>query len=101
MRITVKPYIHPDAVFENARIGRNVHVIADAEVRNATLERTVVFPGAKISNSTIHRSIIDEHAHVAGIELGDVLVDAYAQLVTEVKSAERDGGLPGTVDSRR
>ena len=71
-----------DAIVENVDIGANVHVMAGAEVRNARLERAVVFPGATVEDAAVDDTIVDEHATVVGTDLTDSLVGGYSRLVT-------------------
>ncbi len=66
--------IHPDATVENADIGESVHVMADAEITDSTLERTVVFPGAEIENCTLADSIIGEGVDYEGYNARNTLV---------------------------
>ncbi|MFB6161526.1 MAG: NDP-sugar synthase [Haloferacaceae archaeon] len=68
------------ATVADARLGPNVHVMADAEVRNANLERAVVFPGATVVDADLSGSIVDEHACVAGTDLADALVGGYSRV---------------------
>ena len=88
-------------VGKRVRIDRNGHVLAGAEVRDATLERTAVFPGATIRDSTIHRSLVDEHAHVTGIDHGDARLGAYSHLVNEVDGASGDRSQIIPADAHR
>ena len=68
------------AVVENADLGKNVHVMADAEVRNSSLTDTVVFGNTSIVASDIRRSIIDENTKVENFDLAGALVGANSRL---------------------
>ena len=73
-------FVHEDATVEDADLGANVHVMADAEVAGSELERTVVFGDATIRDSDLTGTIVDEHTRVDGMELSESLVGAYSQL---------------------
>jgi glucose-1-phosphate thymidylyltransferase len=72
--------IDPDATVTNSELGENVLILGDAEVTDASLEETVVFPGVEIDGATIEGSIVDEEAVVDGVDLTGSLVGAYTQL---------------------
>ena len=72
--------VHPDATVEDADVSPNSHVMAGAEVRNATVERSVVFPEATVEDSRVSDSVVDEHATVRGTDLDDSLVGGYSRL---------------------
>ncbi len=66
--------IHPEATVEDSQLGESVHVMADAEVTDATLERTVVFPGATIDDCDLDDSIIGESVDLEGYNAKNALV---------------------------
>ncbi len=68
------------ATIEHATIGENVHVMDGATVRDATLDRTVVFPEAEISDSELRNSLVDERAHLANVDADGSLVGAYSEI---------------------
>ncbi len=68
------------ATVENTDVGENVHVMADATVREATLDRSLVFPGATVVDSTVQDSIVDSEAVVRALDLSDALVGAYSRI---------------------
>lgn len=68
------------ATVENCDIGANVHVMADATVRDTTLSGSLVFPGATVENATLRDSIVDRDALVNGLDLSGALVGAHTQL---------------------
>jgi glucose-1-phosphate thymidylyltransferase len=68
------------ATVENADLGTNVHVMANAEVRDSSLTDTVVFKNSTIVDSDIRRSIIDENTRVENFDLAGALVGAHSRL---------------------
>ena len=75
-----KTVVADSATVEDAKLGTNVHVMAGARVSNATLEGSLVFPGATIEATTLRDSVVDEEALVRGLDLTGALVGAYSQL---------------------
>ncbi|QLG62929.1 sugar phosphate nucleotidyltransferase [Halorarum salinum] len=73
-------FVHPDATVENSTLGRNVHVMAGAEVVDSSLDESVVFDGATIRDADIRRSIIDEDTTVSGLDLAGALIGAHSTL---------------------
>lgn len=73
-------YVHPDATVRNTTLGRNVYVMAGAEVVDSSLDESVVFRNATISNADIRRSIIDEETSVTGLDLAGALIGAHSHL---------------------
>jgi len=72
--------IADDATVTDSHIGDTVHVMSGAEVTNATLERTVVFPNATITDSDVTNSLVDEHAVLEDVELAGSLIGAYTAI---------------------
>jgi len=68
------------ATMTNSDLGENVHVMADAEIRDSTLRSSVVFPGATVESCDLRESIIDEGSHVENLNLASALVGAHTQL---------------------
>jgi glucose-1-phosphate thymidylyltransferase len=68
------------ATVTNATVGENVHVMADATVRDADLERSLVFPGATVEDATLRDSIIDSEAVVRDLDLSGALIGAHTQI---------------------
>ena len=73
-------FVHEGATIRDSDLGANVHVMADAEVIDSELERTVVFGDATIRDSELTGTIVDEHTRVDGLDLSESLVGAYSQL---------------------
>lgn len=76
-------YIANDAVLKNTDLGINAHVLSGAELRDTTIEHSVVFGDARVKDSYINRSLIDRHASVESVELDGALIGEYTQLRTE------------------
>lgn len=74
-------YVHESATVKDCTLGDNVHVMADAEIVDSTLERTVVFRDATIRNCDIRGSIIDEATRIEGLDLADALIGAHSRLL--------------------
>jgi glucose-1-phosphate thymidylyltransferase len=72
--------VAPSATVEDATLGENVHVMAGATVRDAKLERSIVFPNATVENATVENSLVDEEAHVDGLDLHRSLVGAHSTI---------------------
>jgi glucose-1-phosphate thymidylyltransferase len=72
-----------DASVENADLGPNVHLLGGATVRNASLERAVVFDGATVEGGTVRDSLVDEQSRVSGIDLSGALVGAYSRVTDD------------------
>jgi len=71
------------ATVEGSAVGANVHVMADATVRNADLERSVVFPGATVADGRVEDSLVDSEADVRGLDLAGALVGSYTKIHRE------------------
>ncbi|AEH39364.1 sugar phosphate nucleotidyltransferase [Halopiger xanaduensis] len=65
---------------KNATIGSDVHVMANATLVGAEIERAVVFPDVTLEGTTVHDSIIDEGATLGGIGLHEAMVGAYSRI---------------------
>ena len=68
------------ATVENTTLGANVHVMEGATVRDATLERAVVFPDATVEGATLRNSLVDHDSLVRGIDSTGALVGAHSRL---------------------
>ncbi len=68
------------ATVDNVALGANVHVMDGATVRNATLERAVVFPNATIEDATLRESLVDHDALVRGLDSTGALIGAHSRL---------------------
>jgi Nucleoside-diphosphate-sugar pyrophosphorylase involved in lipopolysaccharide biosynthesis/translation initiation factor 2B, gamma/epsilon subunits (eIF-2Bgamma/eIF-2Bepsilon) len=68
------------ATVENTTLGANVHMMDGATVRDATLERAVVFPDATVEDATLRSSLVDHDALVRGIDSTGALIGAHSRL---------------------
>lgn len=76
-------YVADGAVLEDAELGTNALILADAQLRNTTVEHSVVFENATIEDSEIDHSLIDREAHVRSARLDGALVGEHTRLDTE------------------
>ena len=72
--------VDESATLENTTIGRNVHVMADAELGDTTLDSAVIFPNVTLRNAEIRRSIIDENTHLEDLNLAGALIGAHTHI---------------------
>jgi glucose-1-phosphate thymidylyltransferase len=71
------------ATVEDSTVGANVHVMEGATVRDAHLERSVVFPGAAVADGRVEDSLVDSEADIRGLDLAGALVGSYTQIHQE------------------
>lgn len=71
-------YVADSATVTDTDIGPGVQVLAGADVDNAELEHTVVFPEANVTDSDLSSTIIDEHATVIGQSLVESKIGGYS-----------------------
>ena len=71
------------ATVENSTVGANSHVMAGATVRNADIERSVVFPGATVVDGTVRDSLVDSEADLRGLDLSGALVGSHTRIHRE------------------
>ena len=76
-------YVSDEATVENTELGENVHVMADAEVTDSSLDASVVFRGATIRDADIRKSIIDEDTRVENLDLSGALIGAHSRLTKD------------------
>jgi glucose-1-phosphate thymidylyltransferase len=72
--------IAESATVERSTIGENVHVMAGAEIIDATLDRSLVFEDAVVDGCEIHDTIIDEDTRIENIDLAGALIGAHTRL---------------------
>jgi len=72
--------VDPGATVTDSDLGENVLVLENAEVTDASLDRTVVFPDATVSDARLEDTIVDEHATIDGVDLSESLIGAYTDL---------------------
>ena len=68
------------ATVEDTAVGANVHIMEGATVKNADLERSVVFPGATVADGSVESSLVDSEADIRGVDLSGALVGSYTQI---------------------
>ena len=68
------------AVVENTDLGENVHVMADAELRDANVTDSVIFPDATVHDCDVRNSIIDEQTHLENIDFAGALIGAHTHI---------------------
>jgi glucose-1-phosphate thymidylyltransferase len=72
--------VEDTATVEDTGFGENVHVMADATVRNADLDNSLVFPGATVEASTVRESIVDAEATVRDLDLSGALIGSHSRI---------------------
>ena len=72
--------IAESATVERSTIGENVHVMAGAEIVDATLDRSLVFENAVVDGCEIHDTIIDEETRIENVDLAGALIGAHTRL---------------------
>jgi len=73
-------FVAEGAAVENTVLGENVHVMADAEVVDSSLDRAVVFPDATLYECDVRDSIIDEDTRLENIDFSGALVGAHTHI---------------------
>ncbi|MGB9963807.1 sugar phosphate nucleotidyltransferase [Halobacterium sp. CBA1126] len=72
--------VSDDATVENTTIGENVHVMGDAELRNSSVDNSVIFPDATLRDCDVRDSIIDEKTHLENIDFAGALIGAHTKI---------------------
>jgi glucose-1-phosphate thymidylyltransferase len=72
-----------DATIENADLGENVHVMADAHVTNSELSNSIVFPETRIEGCTVRDSIVDTGTHIEDLDLAGALIGAHTEITND------------------
>ncbi|RQG97186.1 sugar phosphate nucleotidyltransferase [Natrarchaeobius chitinivorans] len=68
------------ATVEGTTMGENVHVMSGAEVTDAYLTESIVFPNATIDDCEVRSSIIDRDTDLDGLQFNGALVGAHTQI---------------------
>ncbi|MFB6267732.1 MAG: sugar phosphate nucleotidyltransferase [Halodesulfurarchaeum sp.] len=68
------------ASLENTTLGENVHVMEGAELRDCSIDASVVFPGATLHACDIRESIIDEQTYLENIDFSGALIGAHTTI---------------------
>ena len=71
------------ATVEDSEVGSNVHVMADAEVRESVVDGSLVFPAATVEDCEVRESIIDRETHVSNLDLNGALIGAHSHIANE------------------
>jgi glucose-1-phosphate thymidylyltransferase len=69
-----------DARVEDSDLGANVHVMANATVKDSVVDGSLVFPKATVEGCEVHDSIIDRETHVANLDLAGALIGAHTHI---------------------
>ncbi|GGL63217.1 sugar phosphate nucleotidyltransferase [Halocalculus aciditolerans] len=72
--------VDDDAVVENTTLGDNVHVMGGAEVRNSSLDNSLVFPDATVLDCDVRESIIDEKTRIENVDFSGALIGAHTTI---------------------
>ncbi|MFB6087355.1 MAG: sugar phosphate nucleotidyltransferase [Haloarculaceae archaeon] len=72
--------IADSATVEDSNLGRNVHVLAGAEVIDSHLDASVVFPESIVEDCDVRDSIIDRETHVENLDLAGALIGAHTHI---------------------
>ena len=72
--------VDDDATVENAELGDVVHVMAGAEVTDATLDRSVVFQNATVTDTELRTTIVDQEATLEGVDLAGSLIGEHTSI---------------------
>ncbi|SFB76069.1 glucose-1-phosphate thymidylyltransferase [Halobiforma haloterrestris] len=68
------------ATVRGSTVGDDVHVMADATLVDADVERSVIFPGADLESTSVRDSIVDEGARISGFDLERALIGAHTRI---------------------
>jgi glucose-1-phosphate thymidylyltransferase len=72
-----------DATVKDTEVGKNVHVLSDAEVVDSSVEHSVIFPGATLTDCDVRHSVIDRDTRLEGLDLSEALVGAHTLIPDE------------------
>ncbi len=72
--------ISDDATVENTTIGENVHVMGDADLRNSSVDNSIIFPNATLRDCDVRDSIIDEQTRLENIDFAGALIGAHTTI---------------------
>ncbi|MEY7849612.1 sugar phosphate nucleotidyltransferase [Natrarchaeobius sp. A-rgal3] len=74
-------HVAETASVERTTLGENVHVMDGAEVTDAHLSNSIVFPNATIRDCEVRSSIIDRDTALDGLQFNGALVGAHTRIV--------------------
>ncbi|MFP8954772.1 sugar phosphate nucleotidyltransferase [Natrialbaceae archaeon A-arb3/5] len=69
------------ATVDGSTLGENVHVMDGAEVVDAHLSESIVFPNATLRDCEVRSSIIDRDTAIDGLQLSGAQIGAHTQIV--------------------
>ncbi|MFB6121188.1 MAG: sugar phosphate nucleotidyltransferase [Halobacteriaceae archaeon] len=72
--------VDDDATLDNTTVGDNVHVMDGAELRNSSVDHSVVFPEATVRDCDVRDSIVDEDTHLENIDFSGAVVGAHTHI---------------------
>jgi len=72
--------VSDDAVVENTTVGENVHVMPGAELRDSSVDNSVIFPDATLHDCDVRDSIIDEQTRLEDIDFAGALIGAHTTI---------------------
>ncbi len=72
--------VSPSASTNGCEIGENVHVMANVDLSDVTIEDTIVFPDARLEHVDLSESVVDEHVSIEDAVLENALVGPYTRL---------------------
>ena len=73
-------YVAEGADVVDSELGRNVHVMDDAEVIDSNVDQSIVFSEATLEDCDIRSSIIDRDTDLNGLNLQGALIGAHTQI---------------------
>ncbi|MDG5760068.1 sugar phosphate nucleotidyltransferase [Natronococcus sp. A-GB1] len=73
-------HVAESATVRDGSVGDDVHVMADATLVDADVERSVIFPAAHLGSTTVRDSIVDEEARISGFDLECALIGAHSRI---------------------
>ena len=75
--------IADSATIENADLGENVHVMANAHVTDSSLSGSIVFPETRVDGCTVQDSIVDRGTHIEDLDLAGALIGAHTEITND------------------
>ncbi|WP_265107818.1 NDP-sugar synthase [Halosolutus halophilus] len=77
-----RTHVAESATVERSTLGENVQIMAGAEIVDANLRNSVVFPETTIRDCEIRSSIVDRENTLVGLDLQDALIGAHTRILT-------------------
>ncbi|MFC4544503.1 sugar phosphate nucleotidyltransferase [Halosolutus amylolyticus] len=73
-------HVADSATVRDSDVGDTVHVMPDATLVDADVERSVIFPDVELEATTVRRSIVDDGATISGFDLDRALIGPYTRI---------------------